>query len=104
MVCMDLLMLDSYNRDDMDIEIIQTSLDIAMTKNKQSNVQTSPNIVITKNKQSNVHYVPTILQPKLQNMETNTDMGLKDLDKLSYNGFRKDLHLEKRRYQLKKMQ
>jgi hypothetical protein len=27
MVFMDLLMLDSYNRDDMDIEIIQTSLD-----------------------------------------------------------------------------
>jgi hypothetical protein len=32
--------------------------------------------------QSNVHSVPTILQPKTQNMETNTDMGLKDLDKL----------------------
>jgi hypothetical protein len=29
-------MLDSYNRDDMDIEIIQTSLDIVMTKYKQS--------------------------------------------------------------------
>jgi hypothetical protein len=41
-------MLDSYNRDDMVIEIIQTSLDIVMTKNKQSNVQTSPNIVIDK--------------------------------------------------------
>jgi hypothetical protein len=65
-------MLDSYNRDDMDIEIIQTSLDIVMTKYKQSNVQTSPNIVIANNKHSNVHYVPTILQPKLQNMETNT--------------------------------
>ena len=82
MVCMDLLMFDSYNRDDMDIEIIQTSPDIVITKNKQSNVQTSPDIVITKNKQSNVHSVPTILQPKTQNMETNTDMGLKDLDKL----------------------
>jgi hypothetical protein len=29
-----------------------------------------------------LHSVPTILQPKTQNMETNTDMGLKDLDKL----------------------
>ena len=82
MVCMDLLMFDSYNRDNTNIEIIQTSPDIAITKDKQSNVQTSPDIVITKNKQSNVHSVPTILQPKTQNMETNTDMGLKDLDKL----------------------
>ena len=53
-------MFDSYNRDDMDIEIIQTSPDIVITKNKQSNVQTSPDIVITKNKQSSVHSVPTI--------------------------------------------
>ena len=82
MVCMDLLMFDSYNRDNTNIEIIQTSPDIAITKDKQSNVQTSPDIVITKNKQSNVHSVPTILQLKTQNMETNTDMGLKDLDKL----------------------
>ena len=82
MVCMDLLMFDSYNRDNTNIEIIQTSPDIAIAKDKQSNVQTSPDIVITKNKQSNVHSVPTILQPKTQNMETNTDMGLKDLDKL----------------------
>jgi hypothetical protein len=48
--------------------------DIAITKDKQSNVQTSPDIVITKSKQSNVHSVPTILQPKTQNMETNTDL------------------------------
>jgi hypothetical protein len=75
-------MFDSYNRDDMDIEIIQTSPDIVITKNKQSNVQTSPDIVITKNKQSNLHSVSTVLQPNTQNMETNTDMGLKDLDKL----------------------
>ena len=66
MVCMDLLMFDSYNRDNTNIEIIQTS----------------PDIAITKDKQSNVHSVSTILQPKTQNMETNTDMGLKDLDKL----------------------
>jgi hypothetical protein len=52
MVCMDLLMFDSYNRDNTNIEIIQTSPDIAITKDKQSNVQTSPDIVITKNKQS----------------------------------------------------
>ena len=66
-------MFDSYNRDNTNIEIIQTSPDIAITKDKQSNVQTSPDIVITKNKQSNVHSVSTILQPKTQNMETNTD-------------------------------
>jgi hypothetical protein len=36
MVCMDLLMFDSYNRDNTNIEIIQTSPDIAITKDKQS--------------------------------------------------------------------
>ena len=40
MVCMDLLMFDSYNRDNTNIEIIQMPPDIDITKNKQSNVQT----------------------------------------------------------------
>jgi hypothetical protein len=49
---------NSYNRDNTNIEIIQTSPDIAIAKDKQSNIQTSLDIVITKNKQSNVHSVP----------------------------------------------